>query len=99
MGDDDTFFSPYGIAALLSKYDHREMMYIGGKSESHWQNHVVSQEMAFGGGGYAISFPLAAALNKTMDACLQKYPEIWGSDQRVAVCVAELGVSVNLVMS
>lgn len=95
IGDDDTFFNPRGIAALLSKYDHNEMIYIGGKSESHWQNHILSQEMAFGGGGYAVTVPLAAALANSIDECLERYPELWGSDQRVAICVAELGVHYN----
>ena len=92
-GDDDTFFSPTGLAAILGKYDHTRPLYIGGQSESHGQNSLMSQDMAFGGGGIAISWPLAAALNQTLDKCLKIYGDLYGSDPRIAACVAEVGVS------
>ena len=95
MGDDDTFFNPGGISAILAKYDHTDLLYIGSQSETHWQNNVNSHTMAYGGGGFAISWPLAEALNRTLDACLERHVELWGSDMRVAYCCAELGVREN----
>ncbi len=93
MGDDDTFFSPLGVAALLSKYNHSCKLYIGSPSETHNQNVKHSYEMAFGGGGFAVSAPLAAALNASMEECLIRNNEFWSSDRRIAVCISELGVS------
>lgn len=94
MGDDDTFFSPFGLAALLSKYDHKRKVYVGSYSETHFQNIKLGYEMAFGGGGFAISAALAEALNSTLEECLIRNNEFWSSDQRVATCVAELGVKM-----
>ncbi|CAD6210584.1 unnamed protein product [Miscanthus lutarioriparius] len=48
-----------------------------------------------GGGGYAISFPAAAALAGIMDGCLDRYNELYGSDHRVQSCLAELGVPLD----
>ncbi|RCV45513.1 hypothetical protein SETIT_9G460500v2 [Setaria italica] len=51
--------------------------------------------MAFGGGGYAVSFPAAAALAGIMDGCLDRYNELYGCDRRVQACLAELGVPLT----
>jgi hypothetical protein len=96
MGDDDTLFSPPNLASVLSKYDPREMVYIGAPSESHLQNVEFSNEMGYGGGGFAISVALAARLSQIQDECLHRYPEVYGSDARVQACLAELGVHVSL---
>lgn len=81
MGDDDTVFFPENLAAVLDRYEHLEMYYVGSSSESVGQNMAHSYAMAFGGGGYAISFPAAAALAAgIMDGCLDRYNELYGSD-------------------
>ncbi|XP_066388288.1 uncharacterized protein [Miscanthus floridulus] len=95
MGDDDTVFFPENLAAVLNRYDHREMYYVGSSSESVGQNVAHSYAMAFGGGGYAISFPAAAALAGIMDGCLDRYNELYGSDHRVQACLSELGVPLT----
>jgi len=95
MGDDDTVFFPENLAAVLDRYDHREMYYVGSSSESVGQNVAHSYAMAFGGGGYAISFSAAAALAGIMDGCLDRYNELYGSDHRVQPCLAELGVPLT----
>lgn len=95
MGDDDTVFFPENLAAVLDSYDHREMYYVGSSSESVGQNVAHSYAMAFGGGGYAISFPAAAALAGIMDGCLDRYNDMYGSDHRVQACLAELGVPLT----
>lgn len=75
LGDDDTFFFPQNLVKVLSRYDHTQMRYIGSFSETHSQNIMLfSYNMAFGGGGFAISFPLAQALAQMQDECNFRYP-------------------------
>ncbi|XP_042474911.1 uncharacterized protein LOC122056998 [Macadamia integrifolia] len=95
MGDDDTVFIPENLLTVLSKYDHNQFYYIGSSSESHLQNIYFSYSMAYGGGGFAISYPLAKALEKMQDRCLQRYPALYGSDDRIQACMAELGVPLT----
>lgn len=72
------------------------MLYIGSQSESHHANVHHGHGIAFGGGGFAISSPLARALASTMDTCLARYPDLETSDMWVAACAAELGVSLTI---
>ncbi|CAI9101996.1 OLC1v1000179C1 [Oldenlandia corymbosa var. corymbosa] len=95
MGDDDTFFVAENLVRVLKKYDHKQFYYIGANSESHLQDIRFSYNMAYGGGGFAISFPLAKALAKIQDECIERYPELYGSDDRVQACLSELGVPVT----
>ncbi|KAL2516776.1 Protein of unknown function (DUF604) [Abeliophyllum distichum] len=87
---------PFGFRGLiLNKYDHNQYYYIGSLSESHLQNIYFSYGMAYGGGGFAISYPLAKALEKMQDRCIQRYPGLYGSDDRMQACMAELGVPLT----
>jgi len=95
MGDDDTFFIAENLVRILRKYDHNQYYYIGSLSESHLQNIFFSYGMAYGGGGFAISYPLAKALDKMQDRCIQRYPGLYGSDDRMQACMAELGVPLT----
>ncbi|XP_058105640.1 uncharacterized protein LOC131249093 [Magnolia sinica] len=95
MGDDDTVFVVDNLVRVLSKYDHRQFYYIGSLSESHLQNIYFSYGMAYGGGGFAISYPLAKALDQMQDRCIQRYPGLYGSDDRMQACMAELGVPLT----
>ncbi|XP_068669025.1 uncharacterized protein [Aristolochia californica] len=95
LGDDDTVFVPYNLAKVLSKYDHNGWFYIGANSESVEQNLKYSFDMAFGGGGFAVSYPLARALAIVLDSCLMRYAHLYGSDARVYSCLAELGVGLT----
>lgn len=95
MGDDDTFFVTENLVRVLRKYDHNQFYYIGSNSESHMQNIYFSYGMAYGGGGFAISYPLAVALEKMQDKCIQRYPGLYGSDDRMQACMAELGVPLT----
>lgn len=95
MGDDDTIFVTENLVKVLSKYDHRQFYYIGSNSESHMQNLAFSYNMAYGGGGFAISYPLAKALHDMQDGCLRRYPSLFGSDDRIYACMAELGVPLT----
>lgn len=95
MGDDDTMFVVDNLVRVLQKYDHNEFYYIGSSSESHTQNIYFSYNMAYGGGGFAISYPLAKALEEIQDDCIQRYPGLYGSDDRIQACMAELGVPLT----
>lgn len=95
MGDDDTVFITENLVRILNKYDHNQYYYIGSLSESHLQNIFFSYGMAYGGGGFAISYPLAKALEKMQDKCIQRYPGLYGSDDRMQACMAELGVPLT----
>lgn len=95
FGDDDTVFFPENLVKTLSKYDHELWYYIGANSEIHGQNFLFSFDMAFGGAGFAISYPLAKVLAKVFDSCLERYPHLYGSDSRIYTCLAELGVGLT----
>ncbi|XP_074270462.1 uncharacterized protein LOC141594211 [Silene latifolia] len=95
MGDDDTVFFTDNLIRVLRKYDHTKMYYIGSSSESHMQNVDFAYDMAFGGGGFAISYPLAKAIEKMQDRCIQRYASLYGSDDRIQACLAELGVPLS----
>lgn len=95
LGDDDTIFNVNNLLAVLSKYDPSEMVYVGNPSESHSANSYFSHNMAFGGGGIAISFPLAEALSRIHDDCIDRYPKLYGSDDRLHACITELGVPLS----
>ncbi|KAL4348617.1 hypothetical protein GQ457_17G022960 [Hibiscus cannabinus] len=95
LGDDDTVFNVDNLVAVLNKYDPSEMMYIGTPSESHSANAYFSHSMAFGGGGIAISYPLAEALSNFHDDCIDRYPKLYGSDDRLHACITELGVPLT----
>ncbi|XP_010553535.1 PREDICTED: uncharacterized protein LOC104823596 [Tarenaya hassleriana] len=95
MGDDDTVFVTDNLLRVLRKYDHEQMYYIGSLSESHLQNIYFSYGMAYGGGGFAVSYPLAVALSQMQDRCIRRYPALYGSDDRMQACMAELGVPLT----
>ncbi|KAM5580725.1 hypothetical protein ABKV19_010116 [Rosa sericea] len=95
FGDDDTVFIPENLVKTLSKYDHELWYYIGANSEIYEQNRIFGFGMAFGGAGFAISYPLAKALAKVFDSCIERYPHLYGSDSRISSCLAELGVGLT----
>ncbi|AEE27817.2 ERV-F (C)1 provirus ancestral Env polyprotein, putative (DUF604) [Arabidopsis thaliana] len=95
FGDDDTIFIPENLARTLSKYDHTSWYYIGSTSEIYHQNSMFGHDMAFGGGGYALSSSLANVLARNFDSCIERYPHLYGGDSRVYACVLELGVGLS----
>ncbi|KAL7113901.1 hypothetical protein ACP275_04G088000 [Erythranthe tilingii] len=95
MADHDTVFMIDNLVEILSKYDHTKYYYIGMNSECIVSNIVFSFEMAFGGAGYALSYPLAKALASNMDLCIKRYPTMFSSDQILQSCVHDLGVSLT----
>ncbi|KAJ4835280.1 hypothetical protein Tsubulata_002798 [Turnera subulata] len=95
MGDDDTVFFVENLVGVLAKYDHNQMYYIGGNSESVEQNIIHSYDMAYGGGGFAISYALAKELVRILDGCIDRYASFYGSDQKVQACISEIGVPLT----
>ncbi|XP_041994864.1 uncharacterized protein LOC121745110 [Salvia splendens] len=95
MTDDDTVLFVDNLIGVLSKYDHKKYFYVGMNSECFVCNVVHSFGMAFGGGGYALSYPLAKAVAENMDLCLKRYPFLYGSDLILQSCIADLGVSLT----
>ncbi|PWA66116.1 hypothetical protein CTI12_AA329640 [Artemisia annua] len=95
MGDDDTIFFLDNLVELLGRYDHTKYFYIGGVSECIKSNFDFSFEMAFGGAGFALSYPLVEALVANLDQCIGVYPFYWVSDQILSACIADLGVPLT----
>ncbi|KAK4727419.1 hypothetical protein R3W88_032336 [Solanum pinnatisectum] len=95
FGDDDTIFFQENLVKTLSKYDNGLWYYIGSNSESFIQNKFFSFDMAFGGAGFAISYPLAKILARVFDSCIERYPHLYGSDGRIHACLTELGVTLT----
>ncbi|XP_060209564.1 uncharacterized protein LOC132636628 [Lycium barbarum] len=95
FGDDDTIFFQENLVKTLSKYDNGFWYYIGSNSESYIQNKFFSYGMAFGGAGFAISYPLAKVVARVLDSCIERYPYLYGSDARIHACLTELGVTLT----
>ncbi|XP_010262601.1 PREDICTED: uncharacterized protein LOC104601103 isoform X2 [Nelumbo nucifera] len=95
MTDDDTVIFIDNLVEVLSRYDHNKYFYIGHNSECVDSNFWNSYEMAFGGAGYALSYPLAKLLASNMDECIKRYPFLFGSDHMLQSCVADLGVPLT----
>lgn len=95
MADDDTIFFLDNLVEVLAKYDHSKYFYIGSNSECVASNFDHSFGMAFGGAGFALSYPLVEALVKNLDVCIKTYPTLYGSDHILQSCIADLGVSLT----
>ncbi|KAI9078271.1 hypothetical protein K1719_039773 [Acacia pycnantha] len=92
MTDDDTVMVIENLVRVLSKYDYTKEMYVGMNSETVLSNSYFSFEMAFGGGGFALSYPLMEALVDNLEGCMGRYSHLISSDHIVSACVADLGV-------
>ncbi|KAJ4756931.1 fringe-like protein (DUF604) [Rhynchospora pubera] len=95
VGDDDTVFFPENLLAVLRKYDHRQMYYVGSMSESVEQDLEFSYNMAFHGAGFAITYPAAMELARIIDGCLDRYSHHYSSDHLIQSCLSELGVPLT----
>lgn len=80
FGDDDTLFFLDNLVKTLAKYGHNGGFYVGSNSEGLEQNSKYSFNMAFGGGGFTISYPLAKVLGMVLDSCLMRYSHLYGVD-------------------
>ncbi|XP_039032048.1 uncharacterized protein LOC120166961 [Hibiscus syriacus] len=76
------------VGALLLSFDRATFTMAA-------RQRCIAMAMAYGGGGFAIGYPLAEALSKMQDRCIQTYPGLYGSDDLVQACMAELGVPLT----
>jgi hypothetical protein len=95
MADDDTVLFVDNLVGVLAKYNHSKYYYIGSNSECVKSNSDFSFDMAFGGAGYALSYPLVEALATKLDACIERYPNLYVSDFMLHSCLADLGVPLT----
>ena len=95
MADDDTVLMVDNLVEVLAKYDHTKSYYVGSNSECVKSNFDFSFGMAFGGAGYALSYPLAEALSTKLDGCIERYPYMFVSDFLLHSCLADLGVALT----
>ncbi|XP_028114263.1 uncharacterized protein LOC114312253 [Camellia sinensis] len=95
MGDDDSLFFVDNWVDVLEKYDHTKYVYIGGHSEFFMSNIWFSFDQGFGGAGFALSYPLVAAMVKDLEGCLRRYPYLNSADLITQYCVDELGVPLS----
>ncbi|KAH8498974.1 hypothetical protein H0E87_017766 [Populus deltoides] len=94
MADDDNVLFIDNLVEVLAKYDHTEYFYIGTNSECVSSNIIFSFEMAFGGAGYALSYPLVEALSTKVGGRVQQYPN-YSSDFILQACLADFGVALT----
>lgn len=72
MGDNDTLFFPDNLIRVLSRDEHDQYYYTGSNtSENHKQNIVFNHKAEY-------SYPLAKALAKMQDRCIERYPCLHG---------------------
>ncbi|KAL6199704.1 hypothetical protein ACLB2K_029487 [Fragaria x ananassa] len=95
MADDDTVLLVDNLVEVLAKYDHTKYHYIGTSSECVRSNSDFSFDMAFRGAGYALSYPLVAALATKLDECIEIYPYLRVSDIMLHECLTDLGVALT----
>ncbi|XVF04745.1 hypothetical protein REPUB_Repub05bG0111600 [Reevesia pubescens] len=88
-------FFVHTLVKVLGKYDHTKYYYIGMTSEAIKSNSDFSFSMAYGGGGYALSYSLVEALVPNIDDCIERYPHLRVSDQLLSYCLADLGVQLT----
>ncbi|OWM73510.1 hypothetical protein CDL15_Pgr026609 [Punica granatum] len=95
MADDDSMLFVDNIVEVLSKYDHTKYFYLGASSETILSNAVFTFEMGFGGAGFALSYPLVAAMAKKLDGCIKRYPHSRSADYLTYICILDLGVAIS----
>lgn len=95
MADDDTIFILENLLEVLAKYDYTKYLYIGSNSEFVKSNYDFAFEMAYGGAGYVLSAPLAEALARVFDECLDRYADLWTSDMLIHQCLGDIGVDLT----
>ncbi|KAK3443593.1 hypothetical protein EUGRSUZ_B03707 [Eucalyptus grandis] len=95
MADDDTVLFVDNLVEVLSRYDHTKYYYIGSSSEFFMSNFLLSFEMAFGGAGYALSYPVVEMLATELDACIKRNPWLYSSDIMLHICLTDHGISLT----
>src|SRR4051794_22127179 len=92
--DDDTLVFPYGLLHALEEYKSTHSLMIGGLSETH---RLAGRHgyMAFGGGGYAMTYTATATLASITPECIIQYKEVsYGGDERLHKCMRGSGIKL-----
>jgi hypothetical protein len=87
-------FFTNNLVNVLLKYNHNQMYYISVNYESMEHDVMHLYTMAYGGGGFAISHPLAAELIRVLDGCIDRYAIFYGSNKKVQGCLSEIGIPI-----
>jgi len=91
--DGDTFVFLRQLEALLAEYTDPVNIssYIGGSTEAHTSilNHGI---FPYGGGGVLVSNHAMRAIYPTKETCLRRYEAIFGGDELLHRCFADIGV-------
>ncbi|KAL7749761.1 hypothetical protein RI367_004637 [Sorochytrium milnesiophthora] len=90
MGDDDTMWLPDNLLELLNKYDPTEPLYLGSVTEMAVQAAKYG-DIAYGGGGTALSRPMVEKILPIFDECLEKFKDLYGGDGRLGECIRLAG--------
>ncbi|KAJ3195024.1 hypothetical protein HK101_001286 [Irineochytrium annulatum] len=99
ISDDDTQFFLTSLLRVLSRFDPDVPVYIGHHSElSHpTEKHGMEVRMAFGGGGAVISRAAMDRMVPILSGCEERYKSVFGGDERLARCLADVGVLLTEV--
>jgi hypothetical protein len=93
--DEDTYLFVENVLAALSDYDPAIPWYLGDISED-LQGLDWYTRMAYGGGGAVMSRPVVEALTGSdvvnLRTCRKKYERVDTGDDKLARCIADLGV-------
>lgn len=96
---DDTIFIVENLVTVLVKYGYTQFYYsaFGSSSEHHTEKSEYIFFLCNGicWVGFAVSYPLAMELEKMQYRCIQRYLALYVSDDRIQVCMSELGVRLT----
>jgi hypothetical protein len=89
--DDDSLLFLSSLLRTLSTYDPSIPHVLGGISESTTSiaNHG---QFAYGGGGMVLSKAALGSIQDSLDCCQRAYEQLYGGDEKLARCLADLGV-------
>lgn len=100
MIDDDTYLLLDNLHQFLSLYDHTKYYYFGnGHHFSGCGQKVITESPVFaqGGSGIVLSRGAVQKLMGSVDYCIEKYKDCWAGDIRLALCLNDIGISLNSV--
>jgi hypothetical protein len=98
--DGDTFVFLRQLEALLVEYTDPEnvSIYIGGSTEAYTSilNHGI---FPYGGGGVLVSNHAMREIYPTKEKCLHKFEAIFGGDELLYRCFADIGIKPIIAAS
>ncbi|KAJ3196748.1 hypothetical protein HK101_007870 [Irineochytrium annulatum] len=97
IADDDTMFFLYNLLRTLTPFNPDDPLYLGYYTElaSNDEDHGSLVNMAFGGGGVVLSRKAMEIIAPHMNTCEHRYKDIFGGDERLALCLLEHGIHLS----